>query len=119
MIGRTTVLFCRAPMSTPSTPIPAPPAPRSSTPSRPTWAAARLGPLGLAELMRLRFSDSGALYSPHADVNINGALFGGQLIGQAIAAASHGIGDRWAHSVQVSFLARATPARRCTTRSAR
>lgn len=65
--------------------------------------------LGLAELMRLRFSDSGALYSPHADVNINGALFGGQLIGQAIAAASHGIGDRWAHSVQVSFLAPGQP----------
>jgi acyl-CoA thioesterase-2 len=58
--------------------------------------------------MRLRFSDS-ALYSPHADVNINGALFGGQLIGQAIAAASHGIGDRWAHSVQVSFLAPGHP----------
>lgn len=64
---------------------------------------------GLVELMRLRFDASGALYSPHADVNINGALFGGQLIGQAIAAASHGISDRWAHSVQVSFLAPGKP----------
>lgn len=60
----------------------------------------------LSVLLSLKRGDDGALYSPHADVNLNGAVFGGQLVGQAIAAASAQDipQDAAAHCVQVNFL---------------
>lgn len=60
----------------------------------------------LSVLLSLKRGNDGALYSPHADVNLNGAVFGGQLVGQAIAAASAQDipRDAAAHCAQVNFL---------------
>jgi len=60
----------------------------------------------LAALLRLQPDADGMLRSAHVHPNINGAIFGGQLIGQALAAAAEGIAaDRPAHSLQLNFLA--------------
>lgn len=60
----------------------------------------------LPTLFTLAPGPDGVLLSPHAEVNANGAIYGGQLIGQALAAAWHGIPEGLsAHSLQLSFLA--------------
>ena len=59
----------------------------------------------LSVLFTLYPGDDGALYSPHAHLNANGAVFGGQLIGQALTAAQHDVpSDMPAHSMQINFL---------------
>jgi acyl-CoA thioesterase II len=60
----------------------------------------------LSVLLSLKRGDDGAFYSPHADLNLHGAVFGGQLVGQAIAAASAQDvpADSAPHCVQVNFL---------------
>lgn len=59
----------------------------------------------LAVLLALQRGVDGRLYSPHADLNLHGAMFGGQLIGQAIAAATMEMPEELAvHCVQVNFL---------------
>ncbi len=59
----------------------------------------------LSELLTLHPGADGALYSPHAHLNANGAVFGGQLVGQALCAARHDVGpDTPAHSMQINFL---------------
>lgn len=64
----------------------------------------------LAVLLTLETHDDGGLYSRHVDTNARGAVFGGQLIGQAISAAGRGLPDRLScHSVQLQFLAPGQP----------
>lgn len=59
----------------------------------------------LSVLLTLDRQADGVLCSPHAETNINGALFGGQLIGQAISAAGEGLPDElMAHTLQLNFL---------------
>lgn len=60
----------------------------------------------LNDLLTLTPVADGGLRSSHAEVNTNGTIYGGQLIGQAIAAAAHDIGPGMtAHSLQLNFLA--------------
>lgn len=60
----------------------------------------------LAALLTLQRHPDGGLYSQHVDTNMRGAVFGGQLIGQAISAAGEGLADSLAcHSLQLQFLA--------------
>jgi acyl-CoA thioesterase-2 len=50
--------------------------------------------------------EAGVLTSRRTAANSNGAVFGGQLIGQALMAAAHGLSPKLAaHSLQLSFLA--------------
>ncbi len=59
----------------------------------------------LSVLFTLHPGEDGALYSPHAHLNANGAVFGGQLVGQALTAAQHDVPpDMPAHSMQINFL---------------
>jgi acyl-CoA thioesterase-2 len=67
----------------------------------PGWDKPRLN-----DLLTLTPGDGGVLRSSHAEVNANGTIYGGQLIGQAIAAAAHDIAPGMnAHSLQLNFLA--------------
>lgn len=64
----------------------------------------------LAVLLTLETHEDGGLYSRHVDTNARGAVFGGQLIGQAISAAGRGLPERLCcHSVQLQFLAPGQP----------
>lgn len=62
----------------------------------------------LAALLTLQPAGDGVWTSPHADVNVNGAVYGGQLIGQAVSAAAAALPDaardNSANSLQVTFL---------------
>lgn len=50
--------------------------------------------------------EAGVLTSRRSAANSNGAIFGGQLIGQALMAAAHGLSPKLAaHSLQLNFLA--------------
>ena len=64
----------------------------------------------LSALLSLTRGSDGALYSQHADTNMNGTLFGGQLVGQAIAAAAQcARGSAPVHCVQINFLTAGKP----------
>jgi len=60
----------------------------------------------LEALLKLTHLATGELISKHAEANANGFIFGGQLIGQAIAAAAHDVPPGMtANNLQMSFLA--------------
>ena len=64
----------------------------------------------LAVLLTLEAHEDGGLVSRHVDTNTRGAVFGGQLIGQAISAAGRGLpASLCCHSVQLQFLAPGQP----------
>ncbi|WP_077035438.1 acyl-CoA thioesterase II [Pelomonas sp. KK5] len=64
----------------------------------------------LAALLALTRGDDGAFYSQAPDTNLNGALFGGQLVGQAVAAAAQaGRSTAPPHCVQINFLTAGQP----------
>ena len=60
----------------------------------------------LARLLQLDADGDGRFSSCHVDANLNGHVFGGQLIGQALVAAANDIGPgQPVHSLQINFLA--------------
>ena len=60
----------------------------------------------LSTLLQLARDGDGRFSSRHADANLNGSIFGGQLIGQALTAAAHDVGpEQPVHSLQINFLA--------------
>lgn len=70
-------------------------------PPRPGW-----DPEDLLALLVPEPDPAGVLTSQRAAANANGAIFGGQLIGQAIMAAARGLAPSLsAHSLQLNFLA--------------
>jgi acyl-CoA thioesterase-2 len=63
-------------------------------------------PQDLAALLVPVPDEAGVLTSRGAATNVNGAIFGGQLIGQALMAAAHGLSQGLvAHSLHLNFLA--------------
>jgi acyl-CoA thioesterase-2 len=90
------------------------PGPRMSEPRKPLntvqpdLAPPRAGwdHADLAALLRPQADAAGVLASHRAATNVNGAIFGGQLIGQALLAAAHGLSQALsAHSLHLNFLA--------------
>ncbi|MDZ5456170.1 acyl-CoA thioesterase [Azohydromonas lata] len=60
----------------------------------------------LAQLLTPEPGADGVLANDRVATNVNGAIFGGQLIGQALMAAAHGLGRAMAaHSLHLNFLA--------------
>lgn len=60
----------------------------------------------LMDLLTLRPSGNGVFHSQHSQRNPGGTIFGGALIGQVMAAATHGVEvERAAHHLQLTFLA--------------
>ena len=75
----------------------------SPSPDTPTFLPHQHKVLG--ELLRLQRDPDGLLSNAIPDVNINGMLFGGQLIGQSLMAACRDLpADLIAHQMQLSFL---------------
>ena len=75
----------------------------SPSPDTPTFLPHQHKALG--ELLRLQRDPDGLLSNAIPDVNINGMLFGGQLIGQSLMAACQDLPeDLIAHQMQLSFL---------------
>lgn len=58
----------------------------------------------LAPLLALHSRADGSLYALPNEFNRNNRVFGGQLLGYALAAAAHGVVDRAVTSLQVQFL---------------
>ncbi|MBV8501685.1 MAG: thioesterase family protein [Paucibacter sp.] len=73
--------------------------------SDPSWDQRDLG-----VLLSLTRGEDDAFYSPHSDANMHGALYGGQLVGQAMmAAAASNRGSAAIHCVQINFLTAGRP----------
>ncbi|XHS76821.1 acyl-CoA thioesterase [Burkholderiaceae bacterium UC74_6] len=73
--------------------------------SDPSWDRKDLG-----VLLSLSRDGEGAFHSAHSDANMNGALYGGQMVGQAMmAAAEANRGSAPIHCVQINFLTAGKP----------